>query len=356
MSNNRQQIIHEFSEMRQVTASVLKLLRPVEKELEFLLRDVINARQHFSVNISNEKVLLQEINADITTAITKARGNLRIRRDLRSLFFTSIDAYLIAVEAAAKVGIEATTKQMQLAAYQLTLMRFADGLSRLSTFYSHKLGVATLAAVPLMMTIWLEDDPIDTLDRMIEEGFIINDLGDAARDTEDVIGNMVIDIFREKMTTVGIPALGGNYTAPITNTGNLAASLGILKGETQRRYRRGAIAKNMAHQINIGMMPNAPGRVNIYGNILNKTFSSRPPKSDTSRDFFAASWGNFKIWGAKRGIEDENLRRIIAKIWSRGTYGRNWFSVIVQNITDIDVPEQLMIAFEQRLQKSLDKI
>lgn len=343
------EVIRETDELRSVTAKILQLLRPVEKEIEFYYRDVINARQMMSEEVAPDaKRLLQDIEKDITTSIAKVKGALRAQGNLADLFFGNAAGYAQAMQAVSQLSARAVTEISLKAAYDLTLMRLADASARLATFYSGKLGIATFASTPLMLTIWLEEEPIENFDRMIEEDFVSEALMEASSDTHDLIGNMMIDLIRQKMSTVNVPALGGSYSGPITNTGNLANSIGILD-DKQRRYRRGKTSPSQSYQINVGVMPNAPNRANIYGNVLNRTYSSVP-----SGGLSASAIARIKEWGARRGFSNKSMRYIIGKISTQGTYGRNWFAHIIRDITEVDVPEQLIQSFEHHLQEAID--
>lgn len=360
---NQRQIIREHEELRAVTAKVLQLLRPVEKELEYYLRDVFNAKVMALGEFGRSKREQQEIakkiikatERDLNAAVKKASSALRKGINLIDLFFPSMAAYIDALNAVSTLNAATVEKATIDAVYQLTLMRFADAVGRLATFYTGKLGIATLSAAPnTMLTIWMEEDPIDRLSQAIDDGFAINALADAAKDTEDILGGMIVDIIREKMYTTNVPALGGGYSAPISNTGNLAANIGILRGQTQRRYRRGRVGVGEAFQINVGLLPNASNRANIYGNILNRTYSSKPHSGPVA--YSSEVLARLRSWGAQRGISDREMKYVIAKIWSRGTYGRNWFATIISDITEVDVPEQLIMAFEQHMQKAIDEV
>lgn len=159
---------------------------------------------------------------------------------------------------------------------------------------------------------------------------MLNVLLRSAERINKATGEELAALIRMKIMTVNVPA--PSYSAPIGNTGRLAAAFKVLD-EPPRPVtavgvggRGGWQASRLRVQaIQLGVSPRAPGGAAanppaVYGAVLNRPYSSAPRRVPPAH---LAAWGKF------RGLSQSQIWRVWWKIAKRGVYGRRWLAYLM---------------------------
>jgi hypothetical protein len=263
---------------------------------------------------------------------------------------STLNAFMVSADLA-RLGHWSMAREQQL---RLTILRTIDALVRLGTFYQSKLGLALLAASPLAITVSF-DKAYNMIQRGLEslgteQGFT-NVLEQVSGDVASEMGNLLVGLVRTQMASLPIQAYGGSYAAPLTASGQLADAVGILESGPLRRYSRGKGARPLTHVVTVGVKPGS-GRAAYYGNVLARSIPSRAPmlQYGPKVGFGQDAWGRFFAWGSLRGHSQAETRRIAAKIWREGTYGRAWMAVIATQTFNLPMTS-LASSFAYRIMK-----
>ena len=258
---------------------------------------------------------------------------------------------------ASETGRQASDIAKRQAAYHLAAASLISALRTLGTFYSGKLGLAVISAMPLAVSISF-DRYYREITRYLEslgtpEGS--DKLAEAvAADLEEIFANFYLLKIKSGIQNISMPAIGGTYSAPLEATGQLRSSISVLSPQhrafvpIRRTKPRGPYKKH--YIVSVGI-PEDAGRPAIYGAVLSSSRPSSP--RENPRSIFADSIRQrFEEWARVRGISYTEktlyegtarikgkvvkknryyspLDRVMWKVATRGTWGREWLIRIV---------------------------